>query len=217
MNATETAAVLDHIVELFIPTQCGVCREPLPDEVRKALLKDMKGRFSDAFGGFSVTRIQGGCKMPDGSLAEEPVDVVWANATTQKLEERGEDIRLWAVEVADRLSQDAVALRIDQRMALFPRSNPKAPCVHKAAGKGTATAAAMQAAVESAPPPRDIDRLYAIQSILSRFASLDDARALVCGALGYTYADSRQREFQPQRGNGAYVRSKARSHRCLQT
>jgi hypothetical protein len=182
--------ILDHIVELFIPTQCGVCKEPLPAEVREALLKDMKDRFSDAFGGFSSNRIQGGWKMPDGSLAEEPVDVVWANATRQKLEEHGEDVRLWAVEVADRLSQDRVSLRIDQRMAFFPRSNPKAPCVHKAAGKVTATAAAMQAAVELAAPARDIDRLYAIQSILSRFALLDDARALFCGTLGYTYADS---------------------------
>jgi len=25
--------VLDHIVELFLPTQCGVCREPLPEDI----------------------------------------------------------------------------------------------------------------------------------------------------------------------------------------
>jgi hypothetical protein len=24
--------VLDHIVELFLPTQCGVCSEPLPED-----------------------------------------------------------------------------------------------------------------------------------------------------------------------------------------
>ena len=70
--------VLDHIVELFLPTQCGVCREPLPEDIRDTFLKDMEGRFSDAFGGFSVTRIQGGWRMPDGTLAVEPVDVLSA-------------------------------------------------------------------------------------------------------------------------------------------
>jgi hypothetical protein len=182
--------VLDHIVELFLPTQCGVCREPLPEDIRDAFFKDMEGRFSDAFGGFSLTRIQGGWKMPDGTLAVEPVDVLCAMTAKQGLEQHGEDVRLWAVEVADRLSQDRVALRFDKRMAFFPRSNPKAPCAHKTSGKVPATAAAMQAAVKSAAPPRDIDRLYAIQSILSRFGSLSDVRALFCGTLGYTYADS---------------------------
>lgn len=190
MSASENVTELNKKVELLIPTQCGVCREPLPEDVREAVFKEMKGRFSDAFGGFSVTRIQGGWKMPDGTLAEEPVDVLWSKATAQGIEEHAEDVRLWAVEVADRLSQDAVALVINDSMAFFPRSNPKAPCVHKAAGKVAPSVGAMQAAVKAASRSRPIDRLYAIQSILSRFESLADARALFCGTLGYTYANA---------------------------
>ncbi len=190
MSANDNATQLNSKVELLIPTQCGVCREPLPDDVREAVLKEMKGRFSDAFGGFSVTRIQGGWKMPDGTLAEEPVDVLWSKATAQGIKEHAEGARLWAVEVADRLSQDCVALVINDSMAFFPRSNPKAPCAHKTAGKIELSSAAMHAAVKAAPPSRPIDRLYAIQSILSRFESLADARALFCGTLGYTYADA---------------------------
>ena len=189
MSATDEGNKLNHIAELFIPTQCGVCREPLPGDSRSALLKDIKVRFSDAFEAFSVTPIQGGWKMPDGTLAEEAIDVVWANATTQKIEEHQEDLALWAVEVADRASQDCVALRIDGHMTFYPRSNPKAPCAHKTAGKAAGTPAAMLTAVKSARAPRPIDRLYAIQSLLSRFNSLADARALFCGTLGYTYFD----------------------------
>ncbi|MEI6568987.1 MAG: hypothetical protein WCR20_20055, partial [Verrucomicrobiota bacterium] len=190
MSATDNVQLFDKKVELLIPTQCGVCREPLPEDSRSALLKDMKVRFSDAFGGYSVTRIHGGWKMPDGTLAEEPVDVLWSKATVQGIEEHAEDARLWAVETADRLSQDAVALIINDAMAFFPRSNPNAPCAHKNPARVAATAATMQASVKSAKPSKPIDRLYALQSIISSFASLQDARALFCGRLAYNYADS---------------------------
>jgi hypothetical protein len=34
--------VLDHLVELFLPPQRGVCRKPLPVDIRGAFFKDLE-------------------------------------------------------------------------------------------------------------------------------------------------------------------------------
>ena len=70
------AKTLDHSVEIRIPTQCGDCKKALPEDIRVPLLDDAKRDFGKWFGGFEVTHKHGGYTFPDGTLAEEEVDVV---------------------------------------------------------------------------------------------------------------------------------------------
>ena len=76
MTKNEAMFVLDHSVEIRIPTQCGDCKKTLPEQIHAPLLDDAKRDFGKWFGGFEVTHKHGGYTFPDGTLAEEEVDVV---------------------------------------------------------------------------------------------------------------------------------------------
>ena len=58
--------------------------------------------MSEWFVGFSVTRMTGGWRLPNGTLAEEEIDVVWSKTNNDSLEELKEDIEQLKVELADR-------------------------------------------------------------------------------------------------------------------
>ncbi len=186
MTKTEAMFVLDHSVEIRIPTQCGDCKKALPEQVRVPLLDEAKRDFSGWFGGFEVTHKQGGYTFPDGTLAEEEVDVVGSSCSGDALEEHMEDLAIFAVRVANELSQDSVALSIDGKMRFYDRTAGIGKCLH--AKKGAAPAIPL-----SVPNGREAktvsEKLQALYAALDSFSSLDTAKYVFGELLSYDLTD----------------------------
>ena len=180
---------LDHVFELYVPTQC-ICGEPIQEEYRNNVFKDVKELFSAWFGGYSVSSLQGGWRLPDGTLAEEPVDVLRSGASDEAFDQRLEDIKNLAVTVADKLTQDRVLITIDGRLSLYPRSDPlHEKCTHSLDAKPGITDATLSKPGPQPLEPRDVEKMRVIYSALSGFSSLTDARHLFNGTLNYKLAD----------------------------
>jgi hypothetical protein len=111
----------DHCVEIFVPTICR-CREPLPVARLTEVLDETKAKMSEWFGGGSVKveRIEGFWGGEDGTTVEEPVYLVFSNTNADKLEDYREDVMAHTAGIANRLTQEATALRIDGKMYQFP-------------------------------------------------------------------------------------------------
>jgi len=184
--------ILDHTVELYIPTQC-MCGGKLPEDLRDAVARDVKRQFNAWFDACSVQRgVQGNWTLSDGTLAEEDIDIVYSKCEHDTLEATVDDVKALAVSVADRLSQDRVSLVIDGAMLLYPRSRTDTPCAHETRKNAQPTAQDLDVAVQAASPADKLDRLRAIHALVQRDwsedAGLEAARDLFCGLLGYEYA-----------------------------
>ncbi|HOD52819.1 MAG TPA: Eco57I restriction-modification methylase domain-containing protein [Candidatus Hydrogenedentes bacterium] len=184
--------VLDHTVELYVATQC-ICGRKLPEDLRDTVAKDVKKQFNKWFNASSVQHgVEGSWTLPDGTLAEENVDIVYSKCDRETLESIADEVKGFAVAVADRLSQDRVSLVIDGTMLLYPRSRTDVPCVHEARKLAEPTEHDLAEAVRAASPAARVDRLKAIHALVQRDWSedsgLEAARDLFCGLLGYEYA-----------------------------
>ena len=184
--------ILDHTVELYIPTQC-MCGGKLPEDLRDAVARDVKRQFNAWFDACSVqSGVQGNWTLSDGTLAEEDIDIVYSKCEHDTLEATVDDVKALAVSVADRLSQDRVSLVIDGAMLLYPRSRTDTPCAHETRKNAQPTAQDLDVAVQAASPADKLDRLRAIHALVQRDwsedAGLEAARDLFCGLLGYEYA-----------------------------
>ncbi len=122
---------LRHLFEFFVPSQCR-CGESLPDEKRKEVLGEAKKRMSTWFGGFTVTEARGGFVLESGQLAEEPVSIIFSNATDEALKKHKNDFMAFAESIATRLSQEAIGYRIDGKMS-FADGDSSVPCMHRQA------------------------------------------------------------------------------------
>jgi len=166
---------LDHRFELFIPTQC-VCGKNIEDQLRIETLDLVKGKFHDWFGGATVKPVNGIWRLPDGTIADEKVDIVDSLAGEDSFDDYLDEAKRLAVSIADKLSQDRVLLKINETGFLFARSDDQAKCSHK-----TKTASADDRPVIDVPKDDPILIYYA----LSNFSSLRDARHLFCNVLNY--------------------------------
>ncbi|HPQ51433.1 MAG TPA: hypothetical protein PKZ89_07180, partial [Alphaproteobacteria bacterium] len=184
--ATNATTTYDHKVEIRIPTQCGDCKKTLPESLRDSLLTDAKRDFSKWFGGFEVVRKHGGYTFPDGTLAEEEVDVVEASCSSEALEEHLEDLAIFAVRVANELSQDSVALSIDGKMRFYDRTPGIGKCLH--AKKGAAPALPLSVP-EGRKPKSDLEKMQALYNALDTFPSLDTAKFIFGELLSYDLTD----------------------------
>jgi len=166
---------LDHRFELFIPTQC-ICGKNIDDGLRMEALELVKGRFYDWFGGAAIKPVNGIWKLPDGTIADEKVDIVDSLADEVAFDDYLDEVKKLAVSIADNLSQDRVLLKVDEKGFLFARSDPEAKCSHK---KKTATA--------DDRPVIDVPKSdpLLVYYTLSRFSSPRDARHLFCNVLNY--------------------------------
>jgi adenine-specific DNA-methyltransferase len=172
----------DHLVEIFVPTICR-CREPLPDARLTEVLDETKAKMSEWFGGGSVKveRIEGFWGGEDGTTVEEPVYLVFSNTSADKLEDYREDVMAHTAGIANRLTQEATALRIDGKMYQFPSTGDPKP--HRCGG-GSATARTAE--------PRLADkntRKRFLQAALQRVDSLTGVRDVFCNHLHYEFAD----------------------------
>jgi adenine-specific DNA-methyltransferase len=172
----------DHLVEIFVPTICR-CREPLPDARLTEVLDETKAKMSDWFGGGSVKveRIEGFWGGEDGTTVEEPVYLVFSNTSANKLADYCEDVMAHTAGIANRLTQEATALRIDGKMYQFSSTGDPKP--HRCGG-GSATARTSE--------PRLADkntRKRFLQAALQRVDSLTGVRDVFCNHLHYEFAD----------------------------
>ena len=168
------AITLDHCVEIFVPSESRY-GEPLPEYLRAEVLEKVKFSLYDWFGGVTrkknlrVDQLEGGWPLASGEMADETVDVVYANASREALEEHFEDLPVLAAEVANRLMQEFVAFRVDSKMTLIPGDESKSPQGYKS--------------------PRVKDRMRALHAALQRISSVRDARDLFCNVLHYEFED----------------------------
>ncbi|HOH31362.1 MAG TPA: hypothetical protein PLC40_16910 [Candidatus Hydrogenedentes bacterium] len=88
------AYLLRHLFEFFVPSQCR-CGEPLPDDKRQEIVDEAKKRMSTWFGGFTVTEARGGWILESGQLAEEPVSIIFSNATDEAVKNTKTILWLW--------------------------------------------------------------------------------------------------------------------------
>lgn len=173
---------LAHCVEIYVPSQCR-CGKPLPEDVRKEALEDVVASMGDWFGGGSVKqeKIEGFWRLASGNTAYERVDIVRSNATPDALEEHQHDVKVLTASLANRLTQEGVACRIDEKMLIYPSTMDPKP--HRCAGgvfKG------------ELPVPLQSNELASrrsLQGALQRLGSLTDLRDLFCKVLHYEYQD----------------------------
>ena len=59
MTKTAEPIMLDHRVDLYIPSQC-ICTGSLPEGARTKVIEEVKGNFDNWFGGHAEIPIKGG-------------------------------------------------------------------------------------------------------------------------------------------------------------
>lgn len=179
MLQQQDAIVLDHVLEIFIPTQC-ICGKNIDPEKRSGILKYVEGKFYDWFGGATIDPVHGVWRLPDESIADEKIDIIESLASQESYVAHSDEVKRLAVEVADRLSQDRVLLKLDGKGFLFARSDVNTKCHHNAEAKVFRS--------DLAPDARDAH--VSLYYSLARFSSLRDARNLFCNVLNYREAHS---------------------------
>ena len=147
------------------------------------MLEETKAKMSGWFGGGSVKhdRIEGFWGGEDGTTVEEPVYLVFSNATADKLEDHREDVMAHTAGIANRLTQEATALRIDRKMYQFPSTSEPRP--HRCGG-------GRPNAETSSPHPADkLTKKRFLHATLQRVGSLTSVRDVFCNHLHYEFAD----------------------------
>ncbi|MDA7649491.1 hypothetical protein N8580_04060, partial [Akkermansiaceae bacterium] len=184
--ATESNAIsLEHSVEIYVPTQCR-CGKMLPEDIRAEVLDEVKLSMYDWFGGVSkkgnvrVEEIEGSWPLKSGEIANEQVDVVYSNASPDALEEHFEELPALAASIANRLTQESIAFRVDKKMTLMPGQDTKP---HRCAG------GVSPGSLPVARQPDEKERMRSLQASLQRISSVRDARDLFCNVLHYEFED----------------------------
>ena len=182
---TPESITLDHSIEIYIPTQCR-CGQMLPEDVRAEVLDEVKGAMHGWFGGVSkkddirVEEIEGAWPLKNGEIANERVDVVYSNASAEALQEHFEELPALAASIANRLTQESIAFRVDNKMTLMPGQDVKP---HRCAG------GVSPGSLPVARQPNEKERMRSIQASLQRISSVRDARDLFCNVLHYEFED----------------------------
>ena len=178
---------LEHPVEIYVPTQCR-CGKPLPEAIRSEALEDVKSNMGEWFGGGSikkvdirVERIDGFWASINGDSANEPVDVVYLYTTKEALEEHFEELATFTAGLANRLTQETVACRVDGTMRTYPSTEDPKP--HRCAG------GLSSGELPTPLKPNELSNMRALQASLQRISSVRDARDLFCNVLHYEFED----------------------------
>jgi len=180
--------LMDHRVDLYIPSQC-ICANPLPESLRESVLRDVKEKLDGWFGGHTEFDVKGDWRLPDGTLAKEPVTNLYSYCTNETFELHAGDVDALAVEIANRLSQDRVLRVFDNlKIALWPNT-----LLDLRRGQNCACRGRVSQAGLALPQPQDIgktdhrSKMLVIHGILRSFSSVEHARKLFCNCLNYSY------------------------------
>lgn len=166
---------LDHRIEFFIPTRCS-CTQPLDPSLRNAALEKVKEQLGHWFGGCTSVSAKGLWTSDDHGLVREDVDIVFSNASSEKLTEHRKELDVLASELAAELGQEAIGYRIDYRLDFG--SSDVTICVHKAA---------LTARRASSSHLR-LARAFALASEAGRLSDADSVSRLFSGLLGFAPA-----------------------------
>ena len=189
MTKTAEPIMLDHRVDLYIPSQC-ICTGSLPEAVRTGIIEEVKNKFKSWFGDHSEVSIKGDWRLPDGAIAKEEVADIYSFCTGEALEQHQEDVDHLAVDIANRLTQDRVLRVFDNlKVALWPNTlrnlTPKKNC---ACHGGATPGVGVTAQPTEIGKANRLSKMLVIQGILRSFNSAEHARKLFCDVLNYHYA-----------------------------
>jgi hypothetical protein len=189
MNTMPKPFLLDHRVDLYVPSQC-ICTNQLPEKLREGVLSEVKKKMDDWFGAHSELPIKGDWSLPDGKTAREDVSDVFSYCTAEALEQHAEDVDQLAVDIANKLTQDCVLRVFDNlKVALWPNTienlQPKKNC---ACHGGTAAGVGFAVKPAEIGETDRLHRMLIIQGILRSFNSTEHGRKLFCDVLNYHYA-----------------------------
>ena len=189
MTKTAEPIMLDHRVDLYIPSQC-ICTGSLPEKVRSRVIEEVKYKFKSWFGDHSEMSIKGDWRLPDGTIAKEEVADIYSFCTGEALEQHQEEVDHLAVDIANRLTQDRVLRVFDNlKVALWPNTlenlKPKKNCACHGGAMAGVGVIAQPTAIGKADR---LSKMLVIQGILRSFHSADHARRMFCDVLNYHYA-----------------------------
>jgi len=189
MTKSVEPILLDHRVDLYIPSQC-ICGNSLPEHPRNKVIEEVKSNFDKWFDGHAEILIRGDWPLPDGTIAREEVADIYSFCTGEALEQHQEDVDHLAIEIANRLTQDRVLRVFDNlKVALWPNTlknlQPKKNCA--CFGGATVGIGITVRPMEIGKADR-LSKMLVIQGILRSFKSADHARKLFCDVLNYQYA-----------------------------
>jgi adenine-specific DNA-methyltransferase len=182
MKKSAEPTVLDHCIELYIPTQCR-CGLQLPDDVREEVLLESQKKITNWFGGSTLKtdRCKGFWPSDSGNIAEEEVDVIHAYTDINNLNEHRDELMAHAARIANQLTQESVACRIDSKFLVLPSTEDVKP--HRCANGS---------APHAIPEPVSADaiaKMKSLQAALLRLKGVRDVRDLFCNVLHYDFKD----------------------------
>jgi hypothetical protein len=109
---------MDHSVSITVPSTVGV-NQPAPADLVAEYQEKAMRLLAVCFGAFTALEGKGGYVSDDFGLVVEPVMVVSASCTAAKLEAGLPKVRALAVEMAERMTQECVAVMVDGKMELI--------------------------------------------------------------------------------------------------
>ena len=192
MSSKAEPIIMNHRVDLYIPSQC-ICTGVLPKALRAKVIEEVKQHFDNWFGGHAEITISGDWRLPDGTIAREEVTDIFSFCSSDSLEEHQEDVDRLAVDIANQLTQDRVLRAFDNlNVALWPNTRsdlkPKKNCACK--GVVSTEKPSIIAHPTSIKKADKLSKMLIIQGLLRNFRTLEHARRLFCDVLNYDYAAS---------------------------
>ena len=109
---------VNHKITITIPTTVNVNQVASPEIVRK-WSNQAKRVFAELFGGFTSHTAVGGWMSRDKGLVEENVIIV-SSFTDAKGLNRLSEVKAFASRIAVAMTQEAVAVEVDQKMVFVP-------------------------------------------------------------------------------------------------
>ena len=189
MSTQPSVIRYQHSVELLVPTKCR-CTLPLPEPVRQVVLQEVRRLIARWFGGTTLDAdglagmrpTVGDYMANDGTMASEACSAVMGSTNSAGLSEYIDAVRRLACDVASRLTQECVLIRVDGVTEICLNPDPYDPATHQCAVRPAGAAPLPQVA-----PERTEKRN--LQQALEGLDGPEALRRLFCGVLGYGHDD----------------------------
>ncbi len=115
MKILKNCIKLSCSVRVYVPSTINVNQSFDSDEIVNETLHFL----SKEFGGATASKALGGWISTGGELIKEPVTIVFSYATSAQLEDSMEKVYDYCLGLKSRLSQEAIALEINNELHLI--------------------------------------------------------------------------------------------------
>lgn len=102
---------LDHCVKLYVPST--KLTEPIADNEFLERGDLIAGKFSDWFGGSSMTAVKGCYKFQDQTIGKEDVNVVYSYCTGEQLADKWSEVLALAYSLLKEWNQESILVEKD--------------------------------------------------------------------------------------------------------